>query len=94
MDMITLVSAQTGAYIDPASVSILLTSISGIVIAVGAAAIILWRKAKKAVAKTLHIDENANKEVEEDVVINEDPDEEELDEDDEDETEDDEDDED
>ena len=79
MDMITLAGAHSGAYIDPASVSILLTSVSGIVIAVGAAAIILWRKAKKAVAKTLNIDENANKEVEEDVLINEDLDDEDED---------------
>ena len=40
------------------------------VIAVGAVAAILWRKAKKKVASALHIDENANKEVEEDIVIN------------------------
>lgn len=72
MDIINVAVSPMSAYIDPASVSILLTSISGIVIAVGAAAIILWRKAKKAVAKTLHIDENANKEVEDDVLINED----------------------
>ncbi len=60
------------AYIDPSSVSILITSISGIVIAVGATAVIVWRKLKKKVAKTLNIDENANKEVEEDVVFDDD----------------------
>ena len=57
-------------YLDPAATSILLTSITGVVIAVGATAVIIWRKAKKKVAKVLHIDENANKEVEEDIVIN------------------------
>lgn len=56
-------------YLDPAATSILLTSITGVVIAVGATAVIIWRKAKKKVAKVLHIDENANKEVEEDIVI-------------------------
>ena len=60
------------AYIDPAATSVLLTSISGIVIAVGATAVILWRKAKKKVSQALHIDENANKEVEEDIVIKDD----------------------
>ena len=60
----------TVAYIDPAATTILLTSISSIVIAVGATAVILWRKAKKKVATTLHIDENANKEVEDELVIN------------------------
>ena len=59
-------------YIDPTSTTILLTSISGIVIAVGATAVILWRKAKKKAALLLKINENANKEVEEDLVINED----------------------
>ena len=59
----------TVAYIDPSSVTIVITSISAIVIAVGATAVILWRKAKKKVAETLHIDENANKEVEDELVI-------------------------
>lgn len=60
----------TALYLDPAATSILLTSITGVVIAVSATAVILWRKAKKKVAQALHIDENANKEVEEDIVIN------------------------
>ncbi len=58
------------AYIDPSSVSILIVSISGIAAAVGATAFILYRKAKRKVATALHIDENAHKEVEEDLVIN------------------------
>ena len=60
----------TALYLDPAATSILLTSITGVVIAVSATAVILWRKAKKKVATVLHIDENANKEVEEELVIN------------------------
>ncbi len=60
----------TAMYIDPAATTVIITSISGIVIAVGATAVILWRKAKKKVASALHIDENANKEVEEELVIN------------------------
>lgn len=60
----------TFAYIDPTSVTILVTSISSIAIAVGATAVILWRKAKKKVSSTLHIDLNANKEVEDELVIN------------------------
>ncbi len=62
------------AYIDPSSVSILIVSISGIVAAIGATAFILWRKAKKKVADVLHIDENANKEVEEEIILNEETD--------------------
>lgn len=60
----------TVAYLDPSATTILLTSISSIAIAVGATALILWRKAKKKVTATLHIDENANKEVEDELVIN------------------------
>ena len=60
----------TTAYIDPSSVSILIVSISGIVAAIGATVFIVVRKAKKKVAKVQHIDENANKEVEDELVIN------------------------
>lgn len=70
-DMLEFLTTPTALYLDPAATSILVTSISGVVIAVSATAVILWRKAKKKVATALHIDENANKEVEEDLVINE-----------------------
>ncbi len=69
MNLFTVITPSS-LYLDPAATSILLTSITGVVIAVGATAVILWRKAKKKVAKVLHIDENANKEVEEEIVIN------------------------
>ena len=59
-------------YLDPAATTVLATSISGIVIALGATAVILWRKAKKKAALILNIDENAHKEVEEDLVIKDD----------------------
>ena len=56
-------------YIDPAATSVLLSSITAIVLALGASAIIIWRKLKKKVQKTLNIDPNSNKEVEDDLVI-------------------------
>ena len=56
-------------YLDASMFSIVVTSTSGIVVAVGAAAVIIFRKAKKKVAKTFGLDENANKEVEEDIVL-------------------------
>ncbi len=68
--MLTFPLTVTAAYIDPSAVSILIVSISGIVAAIGATAFLLWRKAKKKVADVLHIDENANKEVEDELVIN------------------------
>ena len=74
MNVLNLVSlletASTMCYIDPAATSVLLSSITAIVIAIGASAIIFWRKVKKKVSKTLHIDPNAGKEVEEDLVVN------------------------
>lgn len=57
-------------YIDPAATTVLLSSITAIVVACGATFIILWRKLKKGAQKVLHIDENAGKEVEEDLVVN------------------------
>lgn len=59
-------------YIDPAATSILLTSITAIVAAVGAGVLIAWRAVKKKVNKALHIDENANKEVEGELVLSDD----------------------
>lgn len=57
-------------YLDPSATTALATAITGVVVAVAAVGIILWRKAKKGVSKVLHIDENAHKEVEDDLVIN------------------------
>lgn len=57
-------------YIDPSAVTVAVSSISGIVIAVGAAVAIWWTRAKKKAAEKLHIDPNAHKEVEEDLIIN------------------------
>ena len=56
-------------YIDPAATSVLLSSITAIVVAVGASIIIFWRKFKKKVGKTLHLDPNAGKEVEDELVV-------------------------
>ena len=47
----------------------LVQAIAGVVIAGSAIFIVLWRKFRKKVSKTLNIDENKNKTVEEDVVI-------------------------
>lgn len=67
--MLNSVLNGAAAYIDPAATSILLSSITAIVVAIGATAIVLWRKFKKGVSKTLHIDPNAGKEVEDDLVV-------------------------
>lgn len=59
-------------YIDPAATSVLLSSITAIIVAISASAIILWRKFKKKINKTLKIDPNKGKEVEEDIVLTDD----------------------
>lgn len=56
-------------YIDPAATTALLSSITAIVVACGAAFIIFWRKLKNGAKNVLNIDENAGKEVESELVI-------------------------
>ena len=68
-DMILSTLNYNALYLDTSMVTILITSISGVAVALGAAMVIFFRKAKKKVAKTFHIDENAGKEVEDDVVL-------------------------
>ena len=46
--------------------------VAGVVVAVGAVVGIYWRKAKKKVQDKLGIDENANKEVEDEIVVSDD----------------------
>ena len=60
---------MTMLYIDPAATTAVVASLAAIFTALGATFIIVWRKLKKGVSKTFHIDENANKEVEEELVI-------------------------
>ncbi len=67
--MMIFASVNAAAYIDPSVVSYAAQAIAGIVIAAGAVFFVWWRKVKKKVSKKLGIDENAGKEVEEDIVI-------------------------
>ena len=55
-------------YIDPSVVTYLIQAVAGVVIAVGAAVGIYFRKAKKKVNDKLGIDENKKKEVETDEI--------------------------
>ena len=66
---VVLFSGTADAYIDPSVMNYAIQAIAGIVIAVGAAAGIYWRKAKKKIDKSLGIDENKNKEVESDDIM-------------------------
>lgn len=66
---------STPMYIDPSVMTYAIQVIAGVVVAVGAVIGVRWRKAKKKVQDKLGIDENAKKEVEEDIVEFEDDDE-------------------
>lgn len=64
-----LFGENVNAYIDPSVMTYVIQAGAGIVIAVGAAIGIYWRKAKKKLNDKLGIDENRNKEVESDDII-------------------------
>lgn len=57
------------SYIDISAVSYAIPLIAGIAVAIGSWVYLHFRRAKSKVSKTLGIDENAGKEVEEDIVI-------------------------
>lgn len=63
--------ASVNAYLDPSVVTYTIQVGAGIIIAVAAAVGIYYRKAKKKISKKLGIDENRNKEVESDEVVEE-----------------------
>lgn len=67
--MMVALAVPVNAYIDPSVLTYVIQAVAGIVIAVGAAVGIYWRKAKKKVNEKLGIDENAKKEVEDDLEI-------------------------
>ena len=63
-----ILMAQAEAYLDPSVMTYTIQIVAGVVVAAGAVIGIWWRKAKKKVQDKLGIDENARKEVEDDIV--------------------------
>lgn len=57
-----------GCYLDPSVMTYAIQVVAGVIVAVGAVVGIYWRKARKKVQDKLGIDENAKKEVEDDVI--------------------------
>ena len=55
------------AYIDPSVMSYTVQAVAGVLIALGVVFGVVWRKIKKGANKVLRRDENAGKEVEEDI---------------------------
>ena len=56
------------SYVDPSVMSYTFQAIAGVIIALGVVIGVVWRKVKKGANKALGRDENASKEIEEDVV--------------------------
>lgn len=63
-----MLTGYAHAYLDPSVMTYTVQIIAGVVVAVSAVVGILWRRAKKKVQNKLGIDENAKKEVEDDIV--------------------------
>lgn len=61
-------SINVAAYLDPSVMTYTIQVVAGVVVAAGAVVGIYWRKAKKKVQDKLGMDENAKKQMEEDVV--------------------------
>lgn len=63
-----MMSGAAYAYLDPSVMTYAIQAVAGVLIAVGAVVGIYWRRAKNKINEKLHIDENAKKEVEDDVI--------------------------
>ncbi len=63
-----MLSINVSAYLDPSVMTYTIQVVAGVVVAIGAVIGVYWRRAKKKVQDKLGIDENAKKEVEDDVV--------------------------
>lgn len=66
--MMLALSSNAAAYLDPSVMTYTIQVVAGVVVAVGAVIGVYWRRAKKKIHDKLGIDENAKKEVEEDIV--------------------------
>lgn len=58
----------TAAYIDPSVMTYAVQAVAGVVIASSVVIFAFWRNAKRKIKNKLGIDENAGKEVEEDII--------------------------
>lgn len=61
-------SMNVSAYLDPSVMTYTIQVVAGVLVAVGAVVGIAWRRAKKKIQDKLGIDENAKKEMEDDIV--------------------------
>ena len=66
--MMMAMTINASAYLDPSVMTYTIQIVAGVLVAVGAAIGVYWRKAKKKVQDKLGIDENDKREVEDDIV--------------------------
>lgn len=66
--MAVALSINASAYLDPSVMTYAVQVVAGVLVAVGAVVGIVWRRTKKKLQEKLGIDENAKKEVEDDIV--------------------------
>ncbi len=66
--MSVALSTNASAYLDPSVMTYTIQVVAGVLVAVGAVVGVYWRKSKKKIQDKLGINENAKKEVEDDVV--------------------------
>ncbi|MCD7845181.1 MAG: hypothetical protein LUG57_04895 [Oscillospiraceae bacterium] len=57
------------SYVDPSVTTFAIQAVVSVVVVAGAVIGVVWRKAKEKAMNALHIDENAGKEVEDDLVV-------------------------
>lgn len=67
-------STFASAYLDPSVMTYTIQVVAGVAVAAGAVFGVMWRRAKKKVQDKLGIDENAKKEVEEEIDFDDDDD--------------------
>ncbi len=65
----TIVLGNNMLYIDPATTTVLLSSLTSIIVSLGAVFLIWGRSIKKYCVKIFKLNENSNKEVEQDIVV-------------------------
>lgn len=67
--MALLLTIPAFAYVDPTAATFVISGVAAVAIAAGAVISSVVRKARKKAQEVLHIDENAGKTVEEDIVV-------------------------
>ena len=62
--ILTAMATPALAYVDPSVMTYTIQALAGVAVALSAVLGVVWRRLRRFLLKTLHIDENANKEVE------------------------------